>query len=109
MSNSDVHPGDDFDAVAVERAERAELEARAAARKQSGIEAGRNKGGLAGAAMAGAMLSLKEIYEGPALDADIVEISESPDEPSDIDLDGIEVSVDGTNVWAPPPGSVSGR
>ena len=104
-----MDPGDDFDAVAFEQAERAEREARAAARKLSAIEAGRRKGGLAGAAMAGAMLSLHEIYEGPALDADIVEVSESPDEPGDIDADGIEVSVGGTNVWAPPPGSASDR
>jgi hypothetical protein len=109
MSNSDVDPGDDFNAVTFEQAERDEREARAAARKLSGIEAGRRKGGLAGAAMAGAMFSLQEIYEGPAFDADIVEVSESPDEPGDIDADGIEVSVDGTNVWAPPPGSASDR
>ncbi len=108
MSNPDVDPGDDFDAVAFEQAERAEREARTATRRLSTIEAGRRKGGLAGAAMAGAMFSLQEIYEGPALDADIVEVSESPDEPGDIDTDGIEVSVGGTNVWAPPPGSSPG-
>ncbi len=108
MSNPDVDPGDDFDAVAFEQAERAEREARTATRRLSTIEAGRRKGGLAGAAMAGAMFSLQEIYEGPALDADIVEVAESPDEPGDIDTDGIEVSVGGTNVWAPPPGSSPG-
>jgi len=103
-ADPDAGRGDDFDAVAFEQAERAGREERAATRKLSSIEAGRRKGGLAGAAMAGAMLSLQEIYEGPAHDADIVEVSESPDEPGDIDTDGIEVSVDGTNVWAPPPG-----
>ena len=107
QADPDADQGDDFDAVAFEQAERAEREERAATRKLSSIEAGRRKGGLAGAAMAGAMLSLQEIYEGPAHDADIVEVSESPDEPGDIDTDGIEVSVDGTNVWAPPPGGGS--
>lgn len=94
---------DDFDAVEFERAERAEREERAATRKLAGIEAGRRKGGLAGAAMAGAMLAAQEIYEGPPHDADIVEVAESPDEPGDIDTDGIEVNVDGVDVWAPPP------
>lgn len=100
IARSDV---DDFDAVAFERAERAERDERLAMRRLSGIEAGRRKGGLVGAAMAGAMLAVHDIYEGPPLDVDIVEVSESPDEPGDIDTDGIEVSVGGVDVWAPPP------
>lgn len=98
---------DEFDAVAFELAERRDREERLAARKLSAIEAGRRKGGIAGAAMAGAMLTLQEIYEGRPLDVDIVEVSESPDEPGDIDKDGIVVSVDGANIWAPPPGDTS--
>lgn len=94
----------EFDAVAFERAERAEREQRMAERRLSTIEAGRGKGGIAGAAMASAMFALQEIYEGPPHDADIVEVSESPDEPGDIDTEGIEVSVGGVDVWAPPPG-----
>ena len=97
-----------FDAVAFEHAERAEREERLATRKLAAIEAGRRKGGVAGAAMAGAMLAVQEIYEGPPLDADIVEVSESPDEPGDIDTDGIGVTVGGVDVWAPPPGGVAG-
>jgi hypothetical protein len=106
-TESAVPAEDDFDAVTFERAERAERQERAeraATLKLSGIEAGRRKGGIAGAAMAGAMLAVHEIYEGPALDADIVEVAESPDEPGDIDTDGIEVTVGGVDVWAPPPG-----
>jgi hypothetical protein len=71
------------------------------------IEAGRRKGGIAGAAMAGAMLAVQEIYEGPPLDTDIVEVAESPNEPGDIDTDGIEVTVGGVDVWAPPPRSAT--
>ena len=79
-----------------------ESEEGAAARRNSAIEAGRRKGGAAGAAMAGAMLAIGEIYEGPKKeDAPIV--VEASGEPGDIDEDGIEVSVDDTNVWAPPP------
>ena len=91
---------DQFDAVAADRDERAE---RAATLRITTIEAGRRKGGIAGAAIAGAMFAVQEIYEGPPLDVDIVEIAESPDEPGDIDTDGIEVTVDGVEVWAPPP------
>ena len=81
-----------------------EREEVAASRKLAAIEAGRRKGGLAGAAMAGAMLTLQEIYEGPPPD-DTVVVSESPDEPTDIDIDGIEVAVGDVKVWAPPPTS----
>ncbi len=73
-----------------------------AARRRSTIEAGRRKGGVAGAAMAGAMLAIGEIVEGPKKD-EMVAVSETPDEPDDIDLDGINVSLDGRAYWAPPP------
>ena len=87
--------GIDADAIAEEEMR--------AARRLSSIEAGRRKAGVAGAAMAGAMLAISEIYEGPKRD-EIVAVSETPDEPTDIDVDGIEVNVDGIDVWAPPPG-----
>jgi hypothetical protein len=76
----------------------------AADRRASAIAAGRRKGGVAGAAMAGAMLALSEIYEGPRRD-EIVATAESPGEPGDIDKDGIEVRVGDVDVWAPPPNS----
>ena len=94
LERLDAELGFDTDAIAAEEAW--------AARRLSAIEAGRRKGGVAGAAMAGAMLAISEIYEGPKRD-EIVAVAETPDEPNDIDLDGIEVSVDGVDVWAPPP------
>ncbi len=90
----DAELGLDADAIAAEEAW--------AARRLSAIEAGRRQGGVAGAAMAGAMLAISEIYEGPRRD-EIVAVAETPDEPTDIDLDGIDVTVDGIDVWAPPP------
>lgn len=76
---------------------------RAIAKRLSMIEAGRRKGGVLGAAAAGAMLGLRDVYEGPPKEDTIVEIAESPGEPGDIDTDGIEVSVGDVDVWAPPP------
>lgn len=93
----------DSEPVDVATTEREEL---AASRKLSAIEAGRRKGGLAGAAMAGAMLTLHEIYEGPPAD-DVVVVSESPDDPTNIDTDGIDVIVGDVQVWAAPPGSTN--
>jgi hypothetical protein len=78
-------------------------EERVAARRLSAIEAGRRKGGLLGAAAAGAMIGLRDIYEGPPKEDEIVMVSESSGEPGDIDKDGIEVTVGDVDVWAPPP------
>ena len=83
--------------------ERIEAEERYASHRVATIEAGRRKGGLAGAAMAGVMLGLRDIYEGLPKEDTIVAIVESPDEPVDIDTDGISVSVGDVDVWAPPP------
>ena len=73
-----------------------------AQRRVSSIDAGRRKGGVMGAAMAGAMLAIQEIYEGPKKD-DMVAVSESPDEPGDIDKDGILVQVGDVDVEAKLP------
>lgn len=81
-----------------------EAEEAEAARRRSAIEAGRRKGGLAGAAMAGVMLGLRDIYEGPPKDDEIVVVSEAPGDPDDIDTDGIRGRVDDIDYWAPPPG-----
>lgn len=75
-------------------------------RRVSMIDAGRRKGGVMGAAMAGAMLAIQEIYEGPKKD-DMVAVSESPDEPGDIDRDGILVQVGDVDVRAKLPGDDS--
>jgi hypothetical protein len=84
-----------------------EAEERAAARRLSAIEAGRRKGGVLGAAAAGAMIGLRDIYEGPPKDDDIVVEIEASGEPGDIDADGIRGSVADVDYWAPPPGSAA--
>jgi hypothetical protein len=88
----------DIDVTAIE------AEEAAAARRVSMIEAGRRKGGVLGAAAAGAMLGLRDVYEGPPKDDAIVVVDEAPGDPLDIDLDGIPGTVDDVSFWAPPPG-----
>jgi hypothetical protein len=92
--------GVNADSLAVELIE---IEERVASQRLATIAAGRRKGGLLGAAAAGAMIGLRDVYEGPPKDDTIVAIVESPDEPGDIDTDGIEVTVGDVEVWAPPP------
>ncbi len=74
-----------------------------ATRRLSMIEAGRRKGGVLGAAAAGAMLGLRDVYEGPPKDDDVVIVSEAPGDPVDIDIDGITGRVADVDFWAPPP------
>jgi len=76
-------------------------EARLAEQRASSIEAGRRKGGAAGAAMAGAMLAVAEIYEGPPKEDAPVTVEASSD-PNDIDKDGVDVTVGDVDVAAPP-------
>ncbi len=83
---------------------RIEAEESAAARRLSMIEAGRRKGGVLGAAAAGAMLGLRDVYEGPRKDDDIVIVTEASGDPEDIDIDGITGRVADVDFWAPPPG-----
>ena len=80
-----------------------DAEERAAARRLSMIEAGRRKGGLLGAAAAGAMIGLRDVYEGPPKEDEIVIVSEAPGDPEDIDVDGITGRVADVDFWAPPP------
>lgn len=81
-----------------------EAEERAAARRVSMIEAGRRKGGVLGAAAAGAMIGLRDVYEGPPEDDDVVIEVEASSDPTDIDVDGITGTVADVDYWAPPPG-----
>lgn len=83
---------------------RIEAEERAAAVRLSMIAAGRRKGGVLGAAAAGAMIGLRDVYEGPPKQDDIVIVSEVPGDPEDIDVDGITGRVADIDFWAPPPG-----
>ncbi len=72
-----------------------------AQQRLSAIEAGRRKGGIAGAAMAGAMLAVNEIVEGPKKDDKPVTVEASSD-PEDVDRDGINLAVGEFDVAAPP-------
>ncbi len=76
-------------------------EERLAEQRASAIAAGRRKGGAAGAAMAGAMLAVAEIYEGPPKEDAPVTVEASSD-PHDVDADGVEVTVGEVDVAAPP-------
>jgi len=67
----------------------------------SAIAAGRRKGGVAGAAMAGAMLALRDIYEGPTKEEIPIEV-EASGEPHNLDRDGVDLTVEGVDVSAPP-------
>ena len=64
------------------------------------IEAGKRKGGLAGAAMAGAMFAVADIVEGPKKDDKPVTVEASSD-PDDVDRDGIDVQVGDVDVASP--------
>lgn len=77
------------------------LEEALAERRRSAIEAGRRKGGAAGAALAGAMIAVSDIVEGPRRDDAPVTV-EASGEPDDVDRDGVAVDVDGVSVVAPP-------
>lgn len=79
----------------------ATYEDRLAEQRRSSIEAGRRKAGAAGAALAGAMVAVSEIYEGPKRDNGAV-VTEASGEPDDLDRDGLDLSVGSTDVTAPP-------
>ena len=74
-----------------------EIEALKAAAKvdrdRSSVEQGRRIGGLPGAMMAGAMIALRDIYEGPKRDDGAV-VVDAPSEPHDVDRDGVELRAD---------------
>ncbi len=74
---------------AIAEAERARVHAaNVAARNRAMIEEGRRKAGVAGAMMAGAMIAIRDIYEGPPKDEGSV-VVDSPSEPVDLDEDGV--------------------
>jgi hypothetical protein len=63
------------------------------ARDRSMIEHGRRIGGVAGAALAGAMIAVRDIYEGPKRDDGQV-VVDAPSEPHDVDRDGVELTAE---------------
>jgi hypothetical protein len=76
-------------------------EERLATARSNAIAAGKRKGGIAGAAMAGAMFAVSEIIEGPPKEDAPVTVEASSD-PHDLDTDGLDVTVDGIEVGSPP-------
>jgi hypothetical protein len=66
-------------------------EAAKADRDRSSVEQGRRIGGLPGAMMAGAMVALRDIYEGPKRDDGVV-VVDAPSEPHDVDQDGVTLA-----------------
>ena len=81
-------------AAAVAEAERRLLaDANEVARDNAMRERGRKIGGAAGAALAGAMIAIRDIYEGPPKDEGSV-VVDSPTEPEDVDRDGVALAAD---------------
>jgi hypothetical protein len=68
-------------------------DANALARDNAMRDRGRKIGGAAGAALAGAMIAIRDIYEGPPKDEGSV-VVDSPTEPEDLDRDGVELGAD---------------
>jgi hypothetical protein len=69
------------------------LAANQLARDRSMIAAGRRIGGVPGAIVAGAMIAIRDVYEGPKRDDGSV-VVDSPSEPHDVDRDGVTLSTD---------------
>lgn len=86
---------------AADEAHMAVHEARLADARAAAIAAGRRKGGAAGAAMAGAMLAMRDIVEGPKKDDAPVTVEASGD-PHDLERDGFGLSIGDVEVAAPP-------
>jgi hypothetical protein len=62
-------------------------------RNRSMIAEGRRKAGAVGAAMAGAMIAIRDIVEGPPKDQGVA-VVESPTDPVDLDEDGVQLEAD---------------
>ena len=60
-------------------------------RDRSMIAHGRRIGGVPGAIVAGAMIAVRDIYEGPKRDDGSV-VVDAPSEPHDVDRDGVTLS-----------------
>lgn len=93
----DAHgaPGEDAVAAMTDIAEIDRARVAAAnklARDRSMVEHGRRIGGIPGAALAGAMIAIRDVYEGPKRDDGSV-VVDAPSEPHDVDRDGVDLSV----------------
>ena len=91
------HDGEDevaaqarVDAVADADRERV-LAANQLERNRSMVAYGRRIGGVPGAIVAGAMIAVRDIYEGPKRDDGSV-VVDAPTEPHDVDRDGVALT-----------------
>ncbi len=75
-------------------------EERLATARTNAIAAGRRKAGIAGAAMAGAMLAVSDILDGPKKD-DVAVTVEASGDPHDLERDGVDLKVGDVDVHAP--------
>jgi hypothetical protein len=79
---------------AIAEADRARVHAaNQLARNQSMVAEGRRKAGAVGAMMAGAMIAIRDIYEGPKKDEGVA-VVESPTDPIDLDEDGVQLEAE---------------
>jgi len=62
-------------------------------RDRSMVAHGRRIGGLPGAMAAGALIAMRDIFEGPKRDEGSV-VVDSPSEPHDVDRDGVALTAD---------------
>ena len=95
MSDEPAPPDEEGHVAARSAAAERELLAAAneIARNNAMRARGRQIGGLAGAAVAGAMIAIRDIVEGPPKDEGAV-VVDAPTEPEDIDTDGLELAAD---------------
>ena len=68
-------------------------DANEAARDNAMRARGRHLGGAAGAALAGAMIAIRDVVEGPPKDQGQV-VVDAPTEPEDVDRDGVALAAD---------------
>lgn len=101
VTDGDVDGDDVVEDAAQMAAEVTAYEERLADARAHAIAAGRRKAGTAGAVMAGAMLALRDAFEGPPREEIPIE-DEAPGEPHDVDRDGIALAVDDLGISAPP-------
>ncbi len=86
-------PDHDDDAHVADADRARVLAANKLARDRSMVAYGRRIGGVPGAIVAGAMIAVRDIYEGPKRDDGSV-VVDSPSEPHDVDRDGVDLRAD---------------
>jgi hypothetical protein len=65
------------------------------------VRRGRERHGVAGAALAGMMVALRDLVEGKRKEEPPI-VQEAPDEPTDVDRDGIRVVLGDASYVSPP-------